>query len=319
MPPRAHPRLRRPSGSRSDDAPQATAVSCRERLCGSDAESPDQTTCGDGGALPGPSGRALLQPFASRRSRQLGDRRPRCRGSRPPLGRRNRVRGHEHLWALAWRAALRASGSPLPLVDASARYAVGCGVNAIAPAHVGSALRVALFGRVTNGGCWTVSGAAAAVGVTRIVWLGVLIAIGSAGGVLPLGRSSYRRHRRSARVRSDRLASRLAAGPDRATAGGLPLARRVPRAISRSSPAGRSPAPPRRSQQQPRSSPRSGSTTRCAPRSSSSPPSNSPLSSRSLRGTSGSRVQRLHSRSALRGSIRGPRCRRESRSERSSF
>ncbi len=88
--------------------------------------------------------------------------------------------------ALAWRAALRASGSPLPVVDASARYAVGCGVNALAPAHVGSALRVALFGRVTNGGCWTVGGAAAAVGVTRVVWLGALIAIGSAGGVLPL-------------------------------------------------------------------------------------------------------------------------------------
>jgi uncharacterized membrane protein YbhN (UPF0104 family) len=87
--------------------------------------------------------------------------------------------------ALAWRAALRASGSPLPVVDASARYAVGCGVNAIAPAHVGSALRVALFGRVTNGGCWTVGGAAVAVGVTRIVWLGALIAAGSAGGVLP--------------------------------------------------------------------------------------------------------------------------------------
>jgi len=87
--------------------------------------------------------------------------------------------------ALAWRAALRASGSPLPVVDASARYAIGCGVNAIAPAHVGSALRVALFGRVTNGGCWTVGGAAAAVGVTRVVWLGALIATGSAGGVLP--------------------------------------------------------------------------------------------------------------------------------------
>jgi len=87
--------------------------------------------------------------------------------------------------ALAWRAALRASGSPLPVIDAAARYAVGCGVNAVAPAHVGSALRVALFGRVTNGGCWTVSGAAAAVGVTRVVWLGVLIGIGSAGGVLP--------------------------------------------------------------------------------------------------------------------------------------
>jgi uncharacterized membrane protein YbhN (UPF0104 family) len=88
--------------------------------------------------------------------------------------------------ALAWRAALRATGSPLPLVDASARYAVGCGVNALAPAHVGSAVRVALFGRVTHGGCWTVGGAAAAVGVTRVVWLGALIAIGSAGGVLPL-------------------------------------------------------------------------------------------------------------------------------------
>ena len=87
--------------------------------------------------------------------------------------------------ALAWRAALRASGSPLPCVDAAARYAVGCGLNAMAPAHVGSAVRVALFGRVTNGGCWTVGGAAAAVGATRTVWLGVLIAIGSVGGVLP--------------------------------------------------------------------------------------------------------------------------------------
>ena len=72
-----------------------------------------------------------------------------------------------------------------PLVDAVARYAVGCGLNAVAPAHVGSAVRVALFGRVTNGGCWTVGGAAAAVGATRTVWLGVLIAIGSVGGVLP--------------------------------------------------------------------------------------------------------------------------------------
>ena len=87
--------------------------------------------------------------------------------------------------ALAWRAALRASGSPLPVVDASARYMVGCGLNAIAPAHVGSAVRVALLGRVTSGGCWTVGGAAAAVGATRTVWLGFLIAVGSVGGVLP--------------------------------------------------------------------------------------------------------------------------------------
>ena len=87
--------------------------------------------------------------------------------------------------ALAWRAALGGCGSRLRVVDASARYAVGCGVNALAPAHVGSAVRVGLFGHVTPGGCWTVGGAAAAVGITRMVWLGVLIAIGSAGGVLP--------------------------------------------------------------------------------------------------------------------------------------
>ena len=131
-----------------------------------------------------------------------GRRRPRRRRPRPPLGRR------------ASRSPARASAarSPggrrcaraarrCPLVDASARYAVGCGVNAIAPAHVGSALRVALFGRVTNGGCWTVSGAAAAVGVTRVVWLGALIAIGSAGGrapalAAPRDRGDRRRRRR---------------------------------------------------------------------------------------------------------------------------
>ena len=88
--------------------------------------------------------------------------------------------------ALAWRAALRACGTTLTLTDTAARYGIGCGVNAVAPAHVGSALRVALFGRVTAGGCWTVGGAAAAVGVTRAIWLGALVALASAWGVLPI-------------------------------------------------------------------------------------------------------------------------------------
>jgi len=87
--------------------------------------------------------------------------------------------------ALAWRAAIRAGGTPLAAGDATARYCVGAGVNALAPAHLGSALRLALFGRVTEGGCWTVGGAAAAVGVTRVVWLGGLIALGCVSGVLP--------------------------------------------------------------------------------------------------------------------------------------
>ena len=87
--------------------------------------------------------------------------------------------------AFAWRAAIRACGTSLPAGGAAARYCVGSGINAVAPAHLGSAVRLALFGRVTRGGCWTVGGAAAAVGVARVVWLGVMIALGSAGGVLP--------------------------------------------------------------------------------------------------------------------------------------
>lgn len=87
--------------------------------------------------------------------------------------------------ALAWRAAIRAAGSSLPVRAAAARYCVGTGVNAIAPAHLGSAVRLALFGRITRGGCWTVGGAASAVGVTRVVWLGCLLALGCAGGILP--------------------------------------------------------------------------------------------------------------------------------------
>ncbi len=39
---------------------------------------------------------------------------------------------------------------------------------------------------MTDGGCWAVGGAAAAVGVTRVVWLGALISLGCASGVLPV-------------------------------------------------------------------------------------------------------------------------------------
>ena len=220
--------------------------------------------------------------------------------------------------ALAWRAALRASGSPLPLVDASARYAVGCGVNAIAPAHVGSALRVALFGRVTNGGCWTVSGAAAAVGVTRVVWLGVLIAIGSAGGVLPLwpllviaaivaGAAAIavisRHVSLPGRIEQLLAAFRsLAASPrDLAIVSGWALAGAAAKVAAATAVVASM-----------------GIDNPSAPRSSSSPPSSSPPFSRSRRGTSGSPARQSPSHSALRGSIRGRRCRPESRSAPSS-
>ncbi len=87
--------------------------------------------------------------------------------------------------AMAWRVALRASGAPFGVVDGTARYGVGCGVNAIAPLHAGSAVRVALFARRTSGGAWTVGGAAAAVGAIRGTWLVALVAAGSAMGALP--------------------------------------------------------------------------------------------------------------------------------------
>jgi len=86
---------------------------------------------------------------------------------------------------MAWRVALRASGTPFGAVDGTARYGVGCGVNAIAPLHAGSAVRVALFARRTSGGEWTVGGAAAAVGAIRGTWLVALVAAGSAMGALP--------------------------------------------------------------------------------------------------------------------------------------
>ncbi len=87
--------------------------------------------------------------------------------------------------ALAWRTVLCACGSPLSARDAAGRYGVGAGVNALAPAHLGSALRIALFGRVVDGGAWTVTGAAAAVAAIRAACLVVLVALGATEGILP--------------------------------------------------------------------------------------------------------------------------------------
>jgi uncharacterized membrane protein YbhN (UPF0104 family) len=88
---------------------------------------------------------------------------------------------------LAWGVALRACGTTTGHTDAVARYGVGSGLNAVAPLHLGSAARVALFGRVVRdpGGCWRVGGAGAAVGAVRAVWLAALLAVGATGGMLP--------------------------------------------------------------------------------------------------------------------------------------
>ena len=87
--------------------------------------------------------------------------------------------------AMAWRVALRTCDTPFTVSDAAARYCVGSGVNAVAPLHAGSAVRLALFARRTEGGAWTVGGAAAAVGAIRGIWLVALVASGCAMGALP--------------------------------------------------------------------------------------------------------------------------------------
>lgn len=89
--------------------------------------------------------------------------------------------------ALAWRAALGACGTQVGRRDAAARYGVGSGLNAVAPAHLGSAARVALFARVVEGegGVWRVGGVAAAVGAVRAVWLASVIAVATGLGAVP--------------------------------------------------------------------------------------------------------------------------------------
>ncbi len=110
---------------RSRDVPQAATLRCRGSSCGADADSPDETTCGNGRALPRTPRRALSQSLTARRSGQ-------CRPSAASVQQipassgslRSRFAGTSMCGALAWRAALRASGSPLP---ARRRIGAVCG------------------------------------------------------------------------------------------------------------------------------------------------------------------------------------------------
>jgi len=92
------------------------------------------------------------------------------------------------LSGLAWRSALGASGTRTRRSDAIARYGVGSGVNAVAPVHLGSAMRVALFTRTVDGegGAWRVGGAAVCVGAVRSVWLAALVAFAAVTGAVPI-------------------------------------------------------------------------------------------------------------------------------------
>ena len=89
--------------------------------------------------------------------------------------------------ACAWASALRRCGGDTGPVDAAARYCTGSLVNALAPARIGTAVRFALFVRTlpNEGKVWTVGGIATSLSAVRALWLALVLALGSASGVLP--------------------------------------------------------------------------------------------------------------------------------------
>jgi uncharacterized membrane protein YbhN (UPF0104 family) len=88
---------------------------------------------------------------------------------------------------LAWRTVLRGCGATTSGGDACARYATGSLVNSLAPARLGSAVRIALFARTLpeEGRLLAAGGAGAAVGAARAVWTALLVAIAAATGAVP--------------------------------------------------------------------------------------------------------------------------------------
>lgn len=89
--------------------------------------------------------------------------------------------------ACAWELALSRCGGDTSRPDAAARYCTGSLVNAVAPARIGTAVRFALFSRVLHGPgrLWTVGGIAGSLSAVRALWLALVLALGSASGVLP--------------------------------------------------------------------------------------------------------------------------------------
>jgi uncharacterized membrane protein YbhN (UPF0104 family) len=88
----------------------------------------------------------------------------------------------------AWRSAFGRCGACIDAVQAASWYGLGSLANSLAPARVGDVVRGTLFARSLEGSgrVWTAAGALAAVGAARTVVLLVLVAAGTAAGLLPL-------------------------------------------------------------------------------------------------------------------------------------
>ena len=89
--------------------------------------------------------------------------------------------------ASGWASALTRCGGTTTRPDSTARYCTGSLVNAVAPARLGTAVRFALFSRVlpNEGRIWTAGGVATSLGAIRLLWLALVLALGSAIGQLP--------------------------------------------------------------------------------------------------------------------------------------
>src|SRR6516165_3263126 len=88
----------------------------------------------------------------------------------------------------AWRSAFRAAGAQLCPREAAARLGVGSLVNAVSPAKLGDAVKVALCARTLEGSgrLWTSGGVYAALAAARSLALAAVVVVASAAGALPL-------------------------------------------------------------------------------------------------------------------------------------
>jgi uncharacterized membrane protein YbhN (UPF0104 family) len=90
--------------------------------------------------------------------------------------------------AAAWRSGLRSCGSACGYANVSARYAVGSLVNAVAPAHLGGVVRLALLSQTLTGEerVWRAGGVGGAVAAARALSLSALVVVAAGWGRVPL-------------------------------------------------------------------------------------------------------------------------------------
>jgi uncharacterized membrane protein YbhN (UPF0104 family) len=88
----------------------------------------------------------------------------------------------------AWRSAFRAAGANICPREAAARLGVGSLVNAVSPAKLGDAVKVALCAQALDGPgrLWTSGGVYAALAAARSLALASLVIVASVSGALPL-------------------------------------------------------------------------------------------------------------------------------------